>query len=163
MNDLTPEETPEVTGEVTTEVPCKTDPRAPHGFNRNASHSANRYVCECESWEPVDDVNMSQERVDETAKSEHEPVAWQVMVGDEALKEFPTKDMAHYWCAKRELAGSSCAYWIRPLYTAPPKKEWVGLTDEDKDAFWRADQMSAVEWNELFAAVEAKLKEKNGG
>jgi len=31
---------------------CKTDPRAPHGFDRNASHSADRYVCECESWEP---------------------------------------------------------------------------------------------------------------
>jgi hypothetical protein len=33
--------------------PCKTDPRAPHGFDRNASHSADRYVCECEGWEPV--------------------------------------------------------------------------------------------------------------
>jgi hypothetical protein len=31
---------------------CKTDPRAPHGFDRNASHSADRYVCECEGWEP---------------------------------------------------------------------------------------------------------------
>jgi hypothetical protein len=31
---------------------CKTDPRAPHGFDRNASHSADRYVCECEFWEP---------------------------------------------------------------------------------------------------------------
>ena len=34
------------------EVPCKTHPDAPHGFDRNASHSADRYVCECESWEP---------------------------------------------------------------------------------------------------------------
>ena len=49
-----------------------------------------------------------------------------------------------------------------PVYTAPPKKEWVGLTDKDKDAFWRADQMTSEEWGELFAAVEAKLKEKNG-
>jgi hypothetical protein len=29
---------------------CKTDPRAPHGFLRNASHNAGRYVCECEYW-----------------------------------------------------------------------------------------------------------------
>ena len=36
----------------TPEVPCKTDPDAPHGFDRNASHSADRYVCECEGWEP---------------------------------------------------------------------------------------------------------------
>ena len=41
-----------LTPEVTPEVPCKTDPRAPHGFDRNASHSADRYVCECEGWEP---------------------------------------------------------------------------------------------------------------
>jgi hypothetical protein len=40
------------TPEVTREAPCKTDPRAPHGFDRNASHSADRYVCECEGWEP---------------------------------------------------------------------------------------------------------------
>ena len=32
--------------------PCKADPRAPHGFDRNASHNADRYVCECEGWEP---------------------------------------------------------------------------------------------------------------
>lgn len=30
---------------------CKTDPRAPHGFLRNASHAENRYVCECEFWD----------------------------------------------------------------------------------------------------------------
>ena len=41
---------------LTPEVPCKTDPRAPHGFDRNASHSADRYVCECEGWEPVDNA-----------------------------------------------------------------------------------------------------------
>jgi myosin heavy subunit len=31
---------------------CKTHPDAPHGFDRNGSHSEDRYVCECESWEP---------------------------------------------------------------------------------------------------------------
>jgi len=34
------------------EVPCKDHPDAPHGFMRDASHSAGRYVCECEFWEP---------------------------------------------------------------------------------------------------------------
>lgn len=33
------------------EVPCKTHSDAPHGFNRNASHSLGRYVCDCEFWE----------------------------------------------------------------------------------------------------------------
>jgi hypothetical protein len=30
---------------------CNTHPNAPHGFLRNASHNAGRYVCECEHWE----------------------------------------------------------------------------------------------------------------
>jgi hypothetical protein len=34
------------------DMPCNPDPRAPHGFCRNASHSAGRYVCECEGWTP---------------------------------------------------------------------------------------------------------------
>ena len=31
---------------------CNPHPDAPHGFNRNASHSAGRYVCDCEGWTP---------------------------------------------------------------------------------------------------------------
>ena len=35
---------------------CKTHPDAPHGFMRDASHSAGEYVCECAFWEePVDE------------------------------------------------------------------------------------------------------------
>ena len=30
---------------------CKTHPDAPHGFMRDASHSAGEYVCECAFWE----------------------------------------------------------------------------------------------------------------
>lgn len=33
---------------------CKTHPNAPHSFNRNASLSEDRYVCDCEYWEPVE-------------------------------------------------------------------------------------------------------------
>ena len=31
---------------------CSKHPCAPHGFNRNASHSEDRYVCDCEGWSP---------------------------------------------------------------------------------------------------------------
>ena len=34
------------------EPSCSQHPDAPHGFARNASHGAGRYVCECEGWEP---------------------------------------------------------------------------------------------------------------
>jgi hypothetical protein len=41
--------------QVEQKVPCKEHPDAPHGFDRNASHSLGRYVCECEGWTPDED------------------------------------------------------------------------------------------------------------
>ena len=41
-----------------------------------------------------------------------------------------------------------------PLYTAPQKKEWVGLTDEEKEHFRGLGFVGVLE-------VEAKLKERN--
>jgi hypothetical protein len=43
-------------GDAGTKIPedisCKTHPDAPHGFDRHMSHTLDRYVCECEYWEP---------------------------------------------------------------------------------------------------------------
>jgi hypothetical protein len=46
-----------------------------------------------------------------------------------------------------------------PLYTFPPQRPWVGLTDDDKYEFAAAQHS----WEDLCLAVEAKLKEKNNG
>lgn len=35
---------------------CNPHPDAPHGFDRNGSHSEDRYVCDCEGWEPPGDL-----------------------------------------------------------------------------------------------------------
>jgi hypothetical protein len=46
-----------------------------------------------------------------------------------------------------------------PLYTAPPQREWVGLTDEEvKDIVWNLPYEPS---QEHIRAIEAKLKEKN--
>ena len=88
-------------------------------------------------------VNMSQERVDETAKGENEPVAW--MWKDGTI----TND--------QDRADGT---W-QPLYTAPPKREWAGLTDSDKqEAFDETQEASGGFW-EFADYLEAKLKEKN--
>ncbi len=59
---------------------------------------------------------------------------------------------------------------MTPLYAAPPKREWVGLTEQDvHDAFQFTELIKQLsfdkerpEWCENFAAyLEAKLKEKN--
>ena len=90
----------------------------------------------------VDNVYMSEERVHKTEKSIHEPVAWMKSSGLIS----PYKH------------GS---YQI-PLYTAPPKREWVGLTDEEIES--ELTKEFAQWWSRhvsVCRAIEAKLKEKN--
>jgi hypothetical protein len=56
--------------------------------------------------------------------------------------------------------------WVEPLYTAPPKKEWVGLTDEEVSEIIDREIGFYGCWGpeEAFArAIEAKLREKNHG
>jgi len=53
-----------------------------------------------------------------------------------------------------------------PLYTAPPKREWVGLTDEEVSEIIDREIgfNSCYGPEEKFArAIEQALKEKNGG
>jgi len=59
------------------------------------------------------------------------------------------------WRRKAEALEQANHHNIRPLYTAPPQREWVGLTDEERDELCLGDEAIA-------RAIEAKLKEKNG-
>ena len=52
---------------------------------------------------------------------------------------------------------------VQPLYTAPPKREWVGLTDEEIYEIRKKTFDSVATNYEAYRAIEAKLKEKNGG
>ena len=45
----------------------------------------------------------------------------------------------------------------QPLYTTPPQRQWVGLTDEELIEL----SESGLHLWELWKAIEAKLKEKN--
>ena len=51
---------------------------------------------------------------------------------------------------------------VAPLYTAPPQREWVGLTDEEiRDCLGPEAVCIPPGWSKLTRAIEAKLKEKN--
>jgi len=52
-----------------------------------------------------------------------------------------------------------------PLYTAPPQRTWVGLTDEEMMMLEETTTCTKDEsWlRNLTRAIEAKLKEKNNG
>ena len=48
-------------------------------------------------------------------------------------------------------------YKHTPLYTAPPKREWVGLTRRELDIA----TLGLEDLSDCYKAIEAKLKEKN--
>jgi len=103
-----------------------------------------------------------------------------------ALKEaFPsgaTGDVFHHWNEARKLLEQAeeeaAVAWLHategvdayaltwrkkdthdiPLYTTPPKREWVGLTDGEILKLWGSYFPRAMEF---YQAIEAKLKEKN--
>ena len=89
-------------------------------------------------------VNTSEERVQISDKSIHEPVAWA-----------STNDQV---CALLRQAHDALAIASFPL-----KREWVGLTDAEIYKLWIG---SPAETEDRFAfarAIEAKLREKNNG
>jgi hypothetical protein len=71
-------------------------------------------------------------------ETEQEPVAWISEGGDVSRSKRYMDEM-----------GFKC----NPLYTAPSKKEWVGLTVLEVYECWKT--------GDVVEAVEAKLKEKN--
>jgi len=48
-----------------------------------------------------------------------------------------------------------------PLYTTPPKRTWVGLTDEERDSIAQDYRLTGFGYQSPFKAIEDKLKEKN--
>ena len=80
--------------------------------------------------------------------SEPEPVAW---MNESDIGKTDWKVWAH---------GKPTA--TMPLYAAQPKREWQGLTDEEITALKRNGERY-ISSQDFARAIEAKLKEKNGG
>ena len=83
------------------------------------------------------------------AQPEQEPVAWMY---NGNLHIFDPSD----WAEEP----------VRPLYTAPPQREWQWLTEEEIRGFeiWLDDEEEKHGWNppaDIVKYIEAKLKEKN--
>ena len=89
-------------------------------------------------------------------EKEQEPVAW--FTEDHREDKSATtysKKMAERWKEK--------GWPVTPLYTAPPQREWKGLTDEEieKLFIWQEWSEDFAEYEPVARAIEAKLKEKN--
>jgi hypothetical protein len=95
-----------------------------------------------------------------TEPIEQEPVAWGVDEGEGRCIDlhdlyFVQSDAQHM----AELKGTHAK--AIPLYTAPPNKEWVGLTDDEMLMIY-AQPHEGFKYS-LGRMVQAKLKEKNNG
>jgi len=99
----------------------------------------------------ADADDTSQERVDETVKCKHEPVA--EIQAEDMGKPFNAIRVTVHFYAEVPAVGTK-------LYKAPPKREWVGLTDEEIDYQAKKDD-HAVYFALGALWAEAKLKEKN--
>jgi len=107
-----------------------------------------------DEWFPVYTAPMSIKPENIDTKSgcvdgvDIEPVAWMTNSEQDVTAEFL---FSHVQTPMHKI----------PLYEAPPKRKWVGLTDKEVDnlvGFMRGHTMS-----EFARAIEAKLKEKNSG
>lgn len=74
---------------------CKDHPQAPHGFLRNPSHDAGRYVCECEYWDE-DDYNLSIINILEGEKITVDDTTHYELSTLEKQAEFAKKRNYHY-------------------------------------------------------------------
>jgi hypothetical protein len=91
-----------------------------------------------------------------------EPVAWMydwTTSEGEFIKDWTTSEAETLRDTEPTIISN-----VRPLYTHPPKREWVGLTDKERNKLWR----DVVGWGDpshddedLMKVLEAKLKEKN--
>jgi hypothetical protein len=87
-----------------------------------------------------------------------EPVSWAVQEGTNLHDVFLFKDEADEMC---HLKGTHAK--AVPLYTAPPKKEWVTLTDEEILEEYRQSYGDDGDLTDVYFArvIEFRLKEKN--
>ena len=94
-------------------------------------------------------------------EEKQEPVAWRFRSGTWFNREV-------HWRYIDTLDGAEGLRGLQPLYTAPPKRGWVGLTDEERHGIreWqRIQEELGPVWAPmmlyLYEAIEAKLKERN--
>jgi len=96
-----------------------------------------------------------------------EPLAWQVEVyidGGWSPMGNPQRNKSRAEALASNPSIPKEKQRIVELYTHPPQRIWVGLTDEEIDKAWRSVDYT-VPWEQhridIAQALEAKLKEKN--
>ena len=121
--------------------------------------------CGCqEEWQIAIDAikealanDTSQERVAKTSESVHEPVAW-ISTTELLVMRGNAHGGAKDW---RVNLGLEPEEGDVGLYTTPPQRTWVHLTNEEHTELAIEWGCLSADWVFYAAAVERKIKEKN--
>ena len=116
-----------------------------------AEHAWEKRVVKTEHDRAVE-LGKAYERGWNAALAQQEPVAW--------INDGGKGELWWYQSSKFDEEGNLIGPNPDdiPLYAAPPKKQWVGLTEEE------IEHIADSEWEEACVRmIEAKLKEKNHG
>ena len=83
----------------------------------------------------------------EALAQEQEPVAWVV---------YSSAENDIVWADKGKRLKQNT-----PLYTTPPQRTWVGLTDDEIAQGWKESWVAEQAWQSAVWWAEEKLKERN--
>jgi len=129
----------------------------------------------CEKWAKMLKENIAAiKKV--LAQPEQEPVAW--LITDEKINSLQVDSIqrlidrakhAHMTDIKLRINGQDEWYeadWLKHLtHTTTPQRKWVGLTDEEITELHheiKVRLMGTYKTEDIYRAIEAKLREKNG-
>ena len=107
------------------------------------------------AWDTLRGRNAAEALRTAIAQLEPEPVAWMydwTTSDGEFIQDWTTSEAETLRDTKPNIISN-----IRPLYTTPPQREWVGLTHKEHMEIMTGTMTTSSR----MAAVEAKLKEKN--
>ena len=117
----------------------QTHPDAPHGFFRGASHSEDRYVCECEFWEEPK-MNERTRQLAGQALDRVVPYTWTRLDYDEIQR------LQEYFA---ELIVRECLTIVD------------GLVDRQADGTWTSNELY-TDYNGALSEVKRRIEEHFG-
>ena len=120
---------------------------------RKAAEIALAHLESISDWDCTYPIGKAKDALRQAlAQPEQEPVAWITECqeigpnyGKKRFNALPIQSL------------NQLMYKHTPLYTAPPKREWVGLTRRELDIA----TLGLEDLSDCYKAIEAKLKEKN--
>ena len=112
-----------------------------------------RLQISCLGLDPIDPLRLL---VDDVIEALREHAMYEVQRLGQEIEQEPVAWADHgvvNWIADKQFNHASL------LYTHPPQRTWVGLTDEEQQQAY--EQWQNEGWGVFYRAIEAKLKELN--